>query len=284
MKTATAPSLPGRQETTTEWIFMRDIYVDPSYQRPLEEARVEAMARDFDPDAVGLPFVVEIRQKNGKVKYAIIDGQHRIGSARKCFGDDQMIKCEIIRNISVARAAALFEKRNKMKKPRLIDRFIALETAKDEETMEILAIVRGLGLNVHRTRGDNIVQAVGALQKVYRGERMRGTGKNPNALRRTLEICQEAWGPSPDAFNENIVLGIGMVLNRHADAINTDELLRKLKSYPGGALRLLGNARGLRAIDGGSIAHTVAAIVVKTYSKGKRGKGLPPWRESDKDA
>ena len=95
-------------------------------------------------------------------------------------------------------------------------------------------------------------------------------------LKRTLGICLESWGNGSDSFNGDIVVGLGHVMLRHGDTIDVDKMVRKLKQYPGGPLRLLGNAKGLRAASGGTVANAVATVIVNLYGHGRGG--LPHWR------
>lgn len=293
MKNATAHEehdLPGRHETAKEWIFMRDIYVDSRYQRPLNDSRVTSIQVSFDPDALGLPFVVETRDGGSKTRYAIIDGQHRIEAARRLFGNAQMIECEIIRNITIERAADLFRRRNQAHSPTALDKFLAGVTAKNEECLAINGIVQSVGLSVQRKDGDLIVRAVASLLKVYRGQRAElqagqtTTPKNALPLKRALVVLSEAWGPGRDAFQGDLIHGVGMVLTRDSDSIELEELIRKLKTYPGGALKMVGDARNLRSIVGGSIGSAVAMRVIERYNTGRRTKTLPPWREGKPQA
>lgn len=282
MKSAATHSLPGRQPTSVEWVYLRDIYADSRYQRPTDEARVRRYADEFNPDALGLPFVSE-HIRGGRPKFAVIDGQHRHAAALLAFGGDQMIECEVIRGLSVEQEAKLFRERNASVKLTALIAFLAGVTSGDEECTAINKIVESVGLKVSVVRGDRIVQGVRALQKVYRGDRGLAGGKNALPLKRTLMVLNDAWGPSVEAYNAELIHGLGLFMTRHGDVVDVDSLVQKLRGYPGGSVRLIGDAKGLRSINGGGmLAHAVADIITKTYNKGRRGKSdLPDWREKE---
>lgn len=278
VKSGSRKVLPGREPTSREWIALSDLYSDEAYQRPIDETRVVRMRDAFDPDALGLPFVAEMKEVGGSGRFAVIDGQHRVELARLMYGDAQIIECEVIRGITRGRAAELFRLRNRATKPRALDVFLAGVTAGDPECVAIDRVVRAAGLRVARGGADRTIEAVVALQRVYRGDRAVGAGADPVALKRTLTVCNAAWGPNADAFLGDVVHGIGMVVVRHAELLNDDELSRKLRGYSGGPVRLLGDAKGLRVVVGGSVAHAVAAVVTRLYNRGRRRHGLPAWR------
>lgn len=277
MTAAAAHEFPGRRDTSKDWIYMRDIYVDPRYQRPLDEGRVVRMQETFDPDALGLPFVVAMPQPGGKARFAIIDGQHRVEAARRVFGDKQMIECEVVRGVSLERAAQLFELRNQSRKPKAIDLFLASVTAGNEEAIAINKIVHSAGLVVSRSRTDHVVQGVAAMQKVYRGDRLLGTGKNPLPLKRTLLILDEAWGPSPDAYRAELIEGLGWLLIRHGEIFDGDHMIRRLKEYPGGPLKFAGDVAGYRGVAGGNQSTAASTVLTNLYNKGRKKNTLPKW-------
>lgn len=281
MKNATARELDlsVKQKTTREWVKLHDILSNTRYQRPLTDGRVQEIAANFDPDAIGLPFVAEVK-RGGRTKYEAIDGQHRVAAARIALGETQMIECEIIRGVSVERAAQLFRLRNNARKPQLIHQFLAGVTAGDDECVTINKTVESCGLMIAITRGDNVVQAVRALQMIYRGDKQLGSGRNPLPLKRTLLVLKEAWGPTADAFQAELIAGVGMVMTRHGEVIDSNDLIRKLKASPGGPLKLIGDAAGSREFYGGSLSHSVAGVVINRYNRGLRKGLLPAWRRS----
>lgn len=272
--------IPGRYPVTVEWIYIRDTFADPAYQRGLIESKVRKLVEEFDLDALSFPHVSERRTASGKIQYAIMDGQNRIEAVRRVLGEDQMMECAVYRGLTLAREAQIFKKLNDGKKVRELDKFLSQITGGDEETIAIARIVQSIGLTVQRARGDKVVQAVDALRKVYRGDRRYGIGRHELPLKRTLVVLNDAWGPAADAFQSPLIQGVGMLMTRCGDQVDVERLVRKLQAYPHGALGFLGSAKGIKSVMGGDYPHAVATLTVNVYNRGNRGKSnLPAWRE-----
>lgn len=275
--------LPHKEQTAVEFIVARDIGADPLYQRPLDLKRVGAMAANFDADAFGIPFV----HGASDGRFYVIDGQHRIAAAVQCFGEDQQIGCEVVRGITRERAAQLFNERNTSTKVGAVDRFLAGVTARDPECIAIRDIVGSVGLTVGHPSGRQrgCIAAVTALQRVYRGHMMvgktAGSGRNPLPLKRTLVVLCDAWGDSRDTLQASLINGLGLVMLRHGDTIDTEHLIRNLKKMTGGPLRLIGMSRGLKDSIGGSLPNAIATAITNQYNLGLRRNRLPAWRTSE---
>lgn len=260
-----------------EWVEVKTIETDPRIQRPLNEGWVNREAERFDPDALGFPVVVEIPDSKGGIRRYVVDGQHRVALVRKALGDDQMMECEVIRGITLAQAAKIFRLRNTARKPTAVQSFLIGVTEGHEECVAINNIVHNVGLSIDRNPRDGTVAAVASLQKIFRGDKAKGTGKNSLALKRTLGTALNSWGRSGEAMNGHILEGLGMVVLRYGDTIDFDALEKKLRQFKGGALGLLGAARGLKDSFGGSVANCVAHQIVIVYNRGRGKHGLEDW-------
>lgn len=262
---------------STEWLPVAGINVHAAAQRPFDEKWARYIADNLDPDALGFPAVARVPNGKAGMTYYAVDGQHRIGGVRLALGDDQLIECEIIDAISIEQAAKIFRQRNKTRGVRAIDQFLAGITAKDAECVQINDIVTSLGIVIDRNARDGTVSAVGALVKVYRGDKAQGTGKNALALKRTLGTALNAWGRTGEAMNGQVIEGLGAVVLRYGDTLDFDALEKKLRQFKGGALGLLGAARGLRESFGGSVANCVAHQIVILYNRGRGKHQLRDW-------
>lgn len=278
--TTTTREMVGKSRTTKEWLPVKDLYVDPSYQRPLDEVRVAKMVENFDPDALGFPFVAELPQHRGPGKYAIIDGNHRINTVIKALGPDQLVECEVIRDVTIERAAQLFLLRNQSARPNTLSRFLAALRSGEPEATEVAKIVMKEGLRIAVGRGNGTIQAVNALLRIYRGNRTKvGTKTYPLALSRVLVMVTEAWGNGPDSYNGDILHGLGLFLLRNGDEVKVEDLVRKLKQYPGGPLNLLGAARGWKTSSGTTTPVAVSTVIANLYNRSKRKGQLLAWSD-----
>lgn len=252
------------------------IKAHPDYQRPLDRGAVQRIISDFDADAFGLPFILE--DSTGSLW--AIDGQTRIAAVVEMYGPETEIECEIVSNMTLARAAQLFRKRNNSRQVTSLDKFLAGVTAGDPECVAINEVVRSVGLTVARSGGDavGVVRVVTALKKVYNMSNVRGSTTRPELLRQTLAILKEAWGPHTTTFSAPAIEGLAMVLERYPKEIKVLELTNKLKSFPGGATRMVAAGKALRDSLGGSTALGVALSIVHRYNSSRRVGKLPDWR------
>ena len=72
---------------------VEDLFVDPSYQRTLDEKRVDRIASEFDPALLGTR---EVSARNGRS--AVFDGQHRLAALRKI--GRRSVPCIVHRELS----------------------------------------------------------------------------------------------------------------------------------------------------------------------------------------
>jgi hypothetical protein len=54
-------------------------------------------------------------------------------------------------------------------------------------------------------------------------------------------------------------------------------LVKKLQGTPG-PVALVGRAKTLREIEGGTLTHAVADAVVRLYNANRRSRRIPDWR------
>lgn len=86
-----------------QWIEIKDLVIDDSYQRPLERknwSAIRMIAKDFSWSKFSPVFIAPV--EGGK--FAIIDGQHRTHAAAAC-GFEQ-VPCQIVQMTHAEQAAA----------------------------------------------------------------------------------------------------------------------------------------------------------------------------------
>lgn len=258
-----------RHSSSVEWIYVADIRIDPAAQRALREPWVKAQVPLFDPDQLG--YIVVSLRKDGF--YYAIDGQHRVELIRAVGWGDQKVACEVFRGLTQAQEAEVFLKRQVVTPVRTFDKFRVRITAGDPVACDINRIVMAAGLTIHSTsNGTGYVSAVRALERVYRSPK-----SGPATLVRTLLTIKEAWGLEGANFEGDIIEGIGLVLSRYSSKVEHGALVAKLAKIGGGAPGLLGKARGLRDIRGGTVAYFLANLIVDRYNRGRRAGKVDGW-------
>lgn len=274
------PSKVGNEHATrsTQWFPIGELLVDPIVQRPLNAAWVDEIAREFDPDKIGVIHVSRRRDDS----LVIIDGQHRRAAIEKLWEDpSQKVECKVYENLSRSDEAALFVGLNNFKRPTAIDEYLKNVIAKDPIAVDIDKVVRESGFVVERFKGDNKITAVGTLYLIYAGftsdklvsrraKRVQKDQGKPELLRTVLSIVREAWGGQKDSVNGFVLEGIGRVLAARQRAMSIPDFVQKVSQYPGGANALIGAARGRKAVTGSTVGTAVAEILIDLYNRGRR--------------
>lgn len=249
-----------------ETIVAKNLKVDSRVQRALVPSRVRKLAAVLDLDAIGVLTV----SRRGTGENFVIDGQHRLAALAEHGLIDWECNCHVYSGLTLAREAALFRTLNNASRPGPFDDFTKGVVAGDEECVAINDIVTKAGLEVSDQASEGTVRAVVSLRSIYRAA-------GPTGLADTLKVVTQAWGRRIDAFDGAVLLGVGTVVGRYAGDIDLAVLARKLAKRSGGALALLGDARGMRRFQQSSVARCVAELIVLTYNKGRREDGqLPP--------
>lgn len=231
-----------------------------------------SIAKNFDPRAFG---VIHVLKRKGK--YLIIDGQNRVAALTimGCNGS-HAVPCIDHGEISDAEAAAIFKDVNTFKGLQAYNVFMAAYMRGEHDQVTIMEIVGSLGLTI-TTTGSGIA-AVQALEKVHRPS-PKGES-DPEALSRTLRTILGAWGKTRASFHAMIITGVGRVYLRDKARIDDGEMVDHLARRAGGPGKLLGDARGMHGMLGGTISTCISDLVVQEYNHGRRtpSRMLKPFR------
>lgn len=261
------------KKSSLRWIPLADLQIDPEAQRRFSVGWVKARVAIFDPEKLG--FIVVNRRTNGKV-YAI-DGQHRAALMRAVGWSDQQIQCEYYEGLTQREEALVFLARNDRKAVQPFDKFRVAVTGGVTEPCDIDRIVRAQNLVLDVEQKDGHINAVSALEYIYRGGGVTSAKEAPAALARTLKTVQGAWGRQSSSFIGKILEGVGLVQLRYDGKLDQDALSKKLALVSGGAPGILARAKNLKDIKGRPMNHCVAAVVVDVYNQGRRKGKVEDW-------
>lgn len=260
------PFIGGKVERAAQlrWVPLAGMKVNPMAQRERNQARVDALAADFDLEQFGIPTV---NLRDGV--WYIIDGQHRIEALKLWFGEgaweDQHIHASAYEGLTEEQEAEAFLKLNDRLVVLPLARFRVAVTARRPEEVDIDDTVRSLGLRISSDRGG--ITAVGTLQRLYRSGG-RAT------LRRTLEIVSNAYGES--GLQAEVIDGIGLLCTRFNGQVDDQVLAQRLGAARGGMHALTNKAAQIKEKTGASKRNCVAAAAVELHNS-KPGKKLPNW-------
>lgn len=242
-------------------------------QRDLTSLQHE-IAANYDERSFG---VIHVMRRKGK--YLVIDGQNRVAALKLmgCNGSHS-VPCIDHGEITDVEAAAIFHGVNNFVGLKAMNIFMAAFMRGEPDQVAIVEIVNGVGLQIAEGINSGAVAAVKALERVYRPR--KNADPDPEALRRTLQTIIGAWGDSREALNGTIIGGIGAVYLRDKDRVNDAEMVDHLARRAGGPAKIIGDARGMVAMFGGTVTVCVSELVVVEYNHGRRAASrmLRPFR------
>lgn len=245
------------------WCPIANMRVNPLAQRELNEARVDRIVADFDPEQIGTPTVNE---RDGHLY--ILDGHHRIEGMRRMGWTDQKVQCWLYTGLTEAEEAETFLKLNDVLAVNAFPRFRVGVQAGRAEECDIDRIVRAQELHVSQDKGAGSVSAVGTLRRVYR----RG---GPAVLARSLGMIRDAYGDA--GMLAPVIDGVGLLCQRYNGVLDTDAAIQRLSTAHGGVSGLLNKAEAKRLRTGNQRGSCVAAAAVDIINMGRGGKKLPSW-------
>jgi hypothetical protein len=268
----------SRAAKKLEYIPASKLVADLAVQRSsLDEARVARMADRFDIDLVG---VLEVSRRDDGSQH-VLDGMHRTAAARAADLGDIELPCLVWEGLTRAEEAHMFLGLNNAKGVNAVDRFRVRVVAEDPAAVALDEILALSGWTVKAGTADGYFMAVGALEALWNTTPTYGRS-NAQIVDKTIRILTEAWGRQPDTMRSQIVTGIGSMVLRYGDTLNTSKLVSVLALYSGGPRKLVGDARTLRSFRRGRVGDSVAEILVREVNRGvRKANKLASWRDED---
>ena len=185
------------------------LQIAESYQRTVVPSRVNRIAKNLDPDAFGSLTVGE--RRDGSLW--VVDGMQRLTAAIKL--GIASVPCDVFKSDGPEHEARVFRLKNKERTGVTASSlFRAQLVEKDEQSVEIEAIVRKAGLRMRFENGPHgwpFVKAVVALEQSYCRVGAEGLAK-------VLGIICSAWSGESDALRGDIIGGLAHFLKRNESA------------------------------------------------------------------
>ncbi|MBA2505071.1 MAG: ParB N-terminal domain-containing protein [Thermoleophilaceae bacterium] len=238
------------------------LFIDHSFQRPLNQKRVERIASTFDPNLLG---VLHVNARDDG-RLSVFDGQHRL-AALHLLGRTE-VAC-LVHDLTPEEEACKFIDANQFRtavKPTEIH--IAGVRGGRHEAVEIDTIVRRHGFYIADSAVSGALSCAAAVNETHR--------RGPNVLGETLWVVKEAWGIDDRAARKGpIIGGLGLFIHTYRDVVALDELARKLGLEP--AAKILRRATSISDFGqsgSGSKRTYVARAIVDQYNSGRRTRKL----------
>lgn len=246
-----------------------EMFVDLTYQRPLDKARARRMADTLDPTLIGVIDVSD-RGPGHHPRYAVVNGQHRRAALVLAHPDRDRapMVCTVHQGLTPGGEARLFHELDAATK-RLTgwDRWHARRAAGEPAITEIEEIVTSHGMKIGPGQRDGMLGAVGGLESLHAlGGR--------TLLDQVLAALHAAYGRDWAGYLAPLLTGVGLLLHHYdVDLERLDAALTK--STP---QQLRAQAVAYRDLMPGQLPRLVAQVLINRMNAG-RGPKLADVRD-----
>ena len=249
------------------------VIVDQRVQRTEgpDQRRVDKMASMFNPDALGVLILSE--REDGTL--VCLDGMHRCLGARKA-GYTELMEAKVLTGLTLPQEASLFLLYNDKKDPSSVSKFNARVVAEYPVAQNIDRIVRSHGWKVSASSHPGCLSAIDKVENVYRtGAGSVANGEHPDILDKTLTIITAAWGYDQHGVHQAMLGAVAQVIGRFGATVDSNKMVAEMAGTRPEVL--IGRARALAGIQGGSIAAALAKILAGMHNHRRRTNLLPDW-------
>lgn len=228
----------------------------------VDQHRVARMAATFQPHLLGTLTASE--RADGSL--VVVDGAHRLTLCRKV-NYAKHLNVEVFSGLTVAEEASLFLGRNNAKMPSAISKFVARVAEGETAAAAMDEIIRRHGWRVGVQNEDGYIAAVQAFELVYR--------MGAHVADQTLEIITAAWERDRKSSDSALLSGVGALVAKWGDKLDQDKLVLEMSSTR--PVILVGKAKTLRDVQGGTVGAAMAKVLVGLHNNRKRTNLLPEW-------
>lgn len=263
IKRAEAAGFNARGEQ--DWVPVHALFSDPRYQRTVDHTRVERMAAEFNPDALGVIYVSD----RGNSTFAVMDGFHRVALMRYLQWDDQKMPAFVFTGLTVQEEARIFTMMNKdRRQPQRLQLFTAQVTAGDETATAVNDVLIECDVAAASGPGARNVQAIA------QAERIVALG-GPDTLRRTLKVLTKAWPHHDDALIGSVLSGVALLIFARP-GLDDRSLASRLSEHTPAAL--MNKAKMRKEVNPEyALVGAIAATVTQMYNTRRRSARLPAF-------
>lgn len=265
-----------KQSQVTE-LHAGDFSIDLRVQRQLNEGRVDEMANDFKPHALGI--INASKRIDGRTY--VLDGGHRVSAARKV-SYDGLMATRVFYDLTLKEEAELFLALNFSRNIQAIDRFKVRVTMEEPAAVNINNVLKAYGLHVDWANNASlgVISAINTLEKVYAGAGVRDEGEYPELVDKVIRTLHRAYGSNGDRMTYSKVMleGLGVFIATFGSRIDYDRLIYILEGIAPRQLAI--QARTLRdaKIKGTSLGANSAEAIHRLYNNRFKNK-LPDFHE-----
>ena len=260
LETTSTPS-PGSTEKPAPYVAaipVDALFADHTYQRELDERRVDKMAHTYQVALVG---IIEVSARPDG-RYAVLDGQHRWACVRNVHATDARppsLPCRVHTGLTSTEEAVLYHQLNTTRKQLTgWDRWVARRAAGDQAVLDIEACAHRHDYRVDMREKPAVIRATRALENITNLGGIR-------LLDRVLDVVRAAYSDDQTALDGAILGGIAHILNSYTtDELDTARLIECLSGIV--PRQLAARAVAQREIHRGTNDRLTAHVIIERYN------------------
>ena len=264
----TLPGMEADVPRTEIYLSLSELYAGQPYQRPIKEAEVNRLVREWDARLL-TPLVVSYRDG----RYYIVDGQHRACALRlKNDGKDTVALCQVYRGLTYEQEAELYYKLDRAKGHLRLPYATKalLESGSDPELTEVNRLLNDAGFIWALDKPSGKDFEIESTRTVINAYRLLGG----TAFSRMLLLLARTWHGAPASLKSSILSGMALFVKTYETELNDATFINRMSAVaPDEIIR-----RGKADFSTNKNALRFARVIWDKYNGHQRGGKKLPYR------
>ena len=220
-------TLPGMEvdvQREEKYLYLSELYSGQAYQRPVKDADVNRLIREWDPCLL-TPLVVSYRDG----RYYLVDGQHRACVLRqKNDGKDTAVLCQVYRGLTYEQEAELYYKMDRAKGHLRLPHATKalLESGSDPELAEVNRLLEDAGFIWALDRPTDKDFEIASTRTVINAYRLLGGA----AFARMLVLMAGTWHGRPSSLKSSILSGMALFLKTYETELSDHTFIKRMST------------------------------------------------------
>ena len=262
------PGMEAGVQREDKYLYLSELYSGQPYQRPVKDADVNRLLREWDPCLLD-PLVVSYRDGN----YYLVDGQHRACVLRqKNDGKDVAALCHVYRGLTYEQEAELYYKLDRAKGHLRLPHATKalLESGSSPELIEVNQLLEDAGFIWALDKPTGKDFEIGSTRTVINAYRLLGGA----AFSRMLYLLAETWHGQPVSLKSFMLSGMALFVKTYETELKDAAFIKRMSAIdPDEIIR-----RGKADFSTNKAALRFARVIWDKYNGQQRGGHKLPYR------
>ena len=264
----TIPGMETNVQREEKYLYLSELYSGQGYQRPVKEAVVKRLIREWDPTLLN-PLVVSYRDG----RYYLVDGQHRACVLRlKNDGKDLATLCQVYRGLTYEQEAELYYKLDRAKGHLRLSHATKalLESGSNPEIVEVNRLLGEAGFIWALDKPTGKDFEIASTRTVINAYRLLGG----TAFSRMLLLLAKTWHGAPSSLKSYMLSGMALFVKTYETELKDATFIKRMSTVdPEEIIR-----RGKADFSTNNASLRYARVIWDKYNGQQRGGRKLPYR------